>query len=119
MQLRMLAFPTLQMLDTCVRNCHPLLHSMLATSLLWSDMVKLVQDTSVSRIDDEVKMPCLHLLVLIPWFAALQCAGAGALVTTLGCAYCCPSKTVPATQSTCIAAQFGCPLLCACTWSLL
>jgi hypothetical protein len=39
-----------QMLDTCVRNCHPLLHVLLSTSLLWSDLLKLAQDTSVNRV---------------------------------------------------------------------
>jgi len=52
------------MLDTCVRNCHPLLHSTLATSLIWSDMVKLVQDMSVSRIDDEVRTLLTSMCVL-------------------------------------------------------
>ena len=42
------------MLDVCVRNCHPLLHTMLANSLLWQDMIKLVLDNSLTRIDDEV-----------------------------------------------------------------
>ncbi len=40
----------LQMLDTCMRNCHPLLHYQLAQSLLWADLIKLVQDTSVTRV---------------------------------------------------------------------
>ncbi|KAF5840063.1 hypothetical protein DUNSADRAFT_17980 [Dunaliella salina] len=52
----------LSMLDTCVRNCHPLLHTTLANSLIWSDMVKLVQDTSVSRIDDEVRDKILAMI---------------------------------------------------------
>jgi len=70
------------MLDTCVRNCHPLLHTTLATSFIWSDMVKLVQDTSMSRIDDEVcvfdSLRCKKVLVpqglsacVHTWFMAL------------------------------------------------
>ncbi|KAJ9505947.1 hypothetical protein QJQ45_017021 [Haematococcus lacustris] len=40
----------LTMLDTCVRNCHPTLHIQLGSSLLWADLIKLAQDTGVSRV---------------------------------------------------------------------
>ncbi|KAJ9515128.1 hypothetical protein QJQ45_028926, partial [Haematococcus lacustris] len=52
----------LTMLDTCVRNCHPTLHIQLGSSLLWADLIKLAQDTGVSRIDAEVRDKILAMV---------------------------------------------------------
>ena len=53
--------PACQMLDTCMRNCHPMLHIQLASSPMWADILKLVTDTSVARVG--VQDLCAHLCV--------------------------------------------------------
>uniref|UniRef100_A0A7S0RR98 VHS domain-containing protein n=1 Tax=Chlamydomonas leiostraca TaxID=1034604 RepID=A0A7S0RR98_9CHLO len=52
----------LQMLDCCMRNCHPMLHIQFALSVMWSDLLRQVQDTSVSRIDLEVRDKILGMI---------------------------------------------------------
>ena len=39
----------LQLLETCVKNCVPQMHTHLATSDMWSELLKLASDTSISR----------------------------------------------------------------------
>mmetsp|Transcript_12393 Transcript_12393/g.26775 ORF Transcript_12393/g.26775 Transcript_12393/m.26775 type:complete len:544 (-) Transcript_12393:671-2302(-) len=46
---------TLMMLETCVKNCFPVFYEYLAKSELWFDLLKMAADTSVTRVDGEVR----------------------------------------------------------------
>ncbi|KXZ49435.1 hypothetical protein GPECTOR_21g661 [Gonium pectorale] len=56
----------LTLLETCVKNCATEFHVHLATSELWADIVKLGGDSSISRVDSEVRD---KVLVLVEDFA--------------------------------------------------
>lgn len=53
---------SLQLLETCVKNCHAEFHVFLAGSELWQDMLKLCADVSITRIDVEVRDKILSLV---------------------------------------------------------
>ncbi|KAG2487411.1 hypothetical protein HYH03_013980 [Edaphochlamys debaryana] len=46
---------SLTLLETCVKNCPEEFHTHLATSELWQDVVRLAGDTSITRVDAEVR----------------------------------------------------------------
>lgn len=43
-------FLCMQVLETCVKNCYPQFHTFLATSELWTDLLKMATDTGVVRV---------------------------------------------------------------------
>ncbi|KAG1670193.1 hypothetical protein FOA52_014969 [Chlamydomonas sp. UWO 241] len=45
----------LTILETCIKNCHPAIYGTLIKSELWVDMVKMVADRGVNRVDGEVR----------------------------------------------------------------
>uniref|UniRef100_A0A7R9YTW7 VHS domain-containing protein n=1 Tax=Chlamydomonas euryale TaxID=1486919 RepID=A0A7R9YTW7_9CHLO len=52
----------LTILETCVKNCHQVIYGVLAKSEMWVEMAKMAADTSIERIDGEVRDKILCMI---------------------------------------------------------
>ncbi|GIL81396.1 hypothetical protein Vretimale_1047 [Volvox reticuliferus] len=53
---------SLTLLEACVKNCPVELHTQLASSELWADVVRFAEDSSITRVDAEVRDKVLRMV---------------------------------------------------------